>query len=108
MEPSSQPPLLRLTLDLSAHLELPNSAAGSESESYITTNGQSASLSLNKSPIWGLRSNFYYSQTFTDLLMWGVLSEERTGLSFTIAPGPRQHGCLCTFILCVGGGLATA
>jgi hypothetical protein len=23
-------------------------------------------------------------------LMWGVLSDERTGLSFTIAAGPRQ------------------
>jgi hypothetical protein len=26
------------------------------------------------------------------LLMWGALSDERTGLSFTIAAGPRQHG----------------
>jgi hypothetical protein len=33
------------------------------SEPYITTDGQSANLSWNKAPIWGLRPNFYYSQT---------------------------------------------
>jgi hypothetical protein len=31
----------------------------SESESYITTDGQSASLPWNKAPIWGLRPEFY-------------------------------------------------
>jgi hypothetical protein len=41
-----------------------------ESESY----GQSASLSWNKAPIWGLRSDFYYCQTVAGLLMWGTLS----------------------------------
>jgi hypothetical protein len=30
-------------------------------------------------------------QTVVGLLMWGALSVERTGLSFTIAPGPRQR-----------------
>jgi hypothetical protein len=30
----------------------------SESESYVKTDGQSASLSWNKAPIWGLRSDF--------------------------------------------------
>jgi hypothetical protein len=34
----------------------------SESESYITTDGQSVSLSFNKAPIWGLRSVFCYGQ----------------------------------------------
>jgi hypothetical protein len=34
-----------------------------ESESYVTTDGQSASLSWNKSPIWGLWPHIYYSQT---------------------------------------------
>jgi hypothetical protein len=47
---------------LTAHLELRNSTADSESESYITTDGQSASLSWNKAPIWGLRPDFYYCQ----------------------------------------------
>jgi hypothetical protein len=51
----------------------------SESESLVTTDGQSASLS------------FYYSQTIAGLLMWGALSDERTGLTFTIAAAARQR-----------------
>jgi hypothetical protein len=35
----------------------------SESESYVATDGPSASLSWNKAPIWGLRPDFHYSQT---------------------------------------------
>jgi hypothetical protein len=45
------------------------------------TNGQSASLSWYKAPIWGLRPDLYFCQTFADLLVWGALSDERTGLS---------------------------
>jgi hypothetical protein len=63
----------------------------SESESYVTTDGQSASLSWNKAPIWGLWPDFYYCQTVAGLLMWGALSDERTSPSFTIAAGPRQR-----------------
>jgi hypothetical protein len=59
--------------------------------SYVTTDGQSASLSWNKAPIWGLRPDFYYCQTIVGLLMWGAPSDERTGLSFTIAAGPSQR-----------------
>jgi hypothetical protein len=36
----------------------------SESESYITTDGQSASLSWIKASIWGLRPDFYLSDSF--------------------------------------------
>jgi hypothetical protein len=61
-------------------------------QSYVTTDGQSASLSWNIAPIWGLRPDFYYCQTVVGLLMWGALSDERTGLSFTVAAGPRQRG----------------
>jgi hypothetical protein len=46
---------------------------------------------LVSSPIWGSRPDFYYYQTFVGLLMWGDLSDERTGLSITIAAGPRQR-----------------
>jgi hypothetical protein len=46
----------------------------SESESYITTDGQSASLSWNKAPIWGLRPDFYHCRTVAGLLMCGALS----------------------------------
>jgi hypothetical protein len=35
--------------------------------------------------------DLYYRQTVTDLLMWGALSDEWTGLSFTIATDPRQR-----------------
>jgi hypothetical protein len=59
-------------------------------QSYIMTDGQSASLSWNKASIWGLRPGFYYCQTVAGLLIWGVLSYERTGLSFTIIAGLRQ------------------
>jgi hypothetical protein len=65
--------------------------AESESESYVTTDSQSASLFWNKAPIWGLRPDFYYHRTVAGLLMWGALSDERTGLSFTIAAGTSQR-----------------
>jgi hypothetical protein len=52
-----------------------------QSQSYVTTDGQSASLSWNKAPIWGLRRDLYYCQTVTGLLMWVTLSDERTGHS---------------------------
>jgi hypothetical protein len=62
-----------------------------ESESYITTDGQSASLSWNKVPIWGLRPDLNYCLTVAGLLIWGVLSDERMGLSFALTAGPRQR-----------------
>jgi hypothetical protein len=43
---------------------------------------QSASSSWNKAPIWGVRPDLYYCQTAAGLLIWGALSDERTGLSF--------------------------
>jgi hypothetical protein len=52
---------------------------------------QPASLSWNKAPIWGLRPDLYYCQTVAGLLMWDDLSDEKTGLSFTTAAGPRQR-----------------
>jgi hypothetical protein len=46
----------------------------SESESYIMTDSQSASLSWNKAPIWGLQPDFYYCQTFAgDLNGWLIM-----------------------------------
>jgi hypothetical protein len=61
------------------------------SQSYVTTDSQSASLSWNKAPLWGLRPDLYYCLTVAGLLFWGALSDERTGLSFTMAAGPRQR-----------------
>jgi hypothetical protein len=63
----------------------------SESEPYVTTDGQSTSLSWNIAPIWGVRPDFFCRRTVVGLLMWGALSDERTGLSFTIAAGSRQR-----------------
>jgi hypothetical protein len=48
-------------------------------------------VSRNKAPILGLQPEFYYCHVVAGLLMWGPLSDGRTGLSFTIAAGPRQH-----------------
>jgi hypothetical protein len=60
-------------------------------ECCVTTDSQSDRLSWNKAPIWGLRPDFYYCQTVAGLLMWSALSDERMGLSFTTAAGPRQR-----------------
>jgi hypothetical protein len=65
--------------------------SGSGSESYVTADGQSASLSWNKAHIRGLRPDLYYCMTVAGLLICGALSDERTGLSFTIATGLRQR-----------------
>jgi hypothetical protein len=63
---------------------MPSVNVQTQSQIYVTTDDQSASLSWNKAPIWGLQPDFYYCQTIASLLMWGALSDERTGLSFTI------------------------
>jgi hypothetical protein len=60
-------------------------------ESYVKTDGQSASLSCNKVDVWSLQPDFYCCQRVAGLLIWGALSDDRTGLSFTIAPGFRQR-----------------
>jgi hypothetical protein len=62
-----------------------------KSLSYVATDGQSASLSWNEAPIWGLRPDIYYSLTITVLFLWGPLSDERMALSFVNNTGPRQR-----------------
>jgi hypothetical protein len=66
-----------------------------ESESYVTTDGQSASLSWYKTPIRGLRPDFFFPfgirLTVTFFIPWDALSDERTGLSFLCAAGPCQR-----------------
>jgi hypothetical protein len=49
-------------------------------------------MSWNKSPIWGLRPDFCYCQTVAGLLMWGALSDERTGsvVYNCCCPSPSQ------------------
>jgi hypothetical protein len=87
-------PMLILSLKFALRLvsPSPNSQLNcSQSQSYVTTDGQSASLSWCQAPIWGLRPDFYYCQTVVGLLTWDALSDERTGLPFTIADGSRQR-----------------
>jgi hypothetical protein len=62
----------------------------SQSQSYVTTDGQPACLSWCQASIWGLRPDFYYCQTVAGLLMSGALSDERTSLPFIVVAGPRQ------------------
>jgi hypothetical protein len=76
---------------LTAHLERLNSTDYSESEFYVTTDGQSTSLSWNKASIWGLWPDFYYCQTVAGLLMWGAFSDERMGLSLLLTPHQRSY-----------------
>jgi hypothetical protein len=39
----------------------------------------------------GLKTRYFFCLTLTGLLMWRALSDERTGLSFVYATGPRQR-----------------
>jgi hypothetical protein len=92
---SSPPTTRRVTVEVldpaSTRVDFPVWRRGrihseSESESYVTTDGQSAILSWYKSPIRGLRPDFYFRTeyrirlTLTFLIPWGALSDERTGL----------------------------
>jgi hypothetical protein len=43
------------------------------------------------SPIWGSWPDIYYTLIITVLFLWGALCDERTGLSFLYAAGPRQR-----------------
>jgi hypothetical protein len=42
-------------------------------------------------PILGPRRDFCYYDTVGGLLRWGTVSDEKTGLLFTITAGPRQR-----------------
>jgi hypothetical protein len=62
-----------------------------KSQSYVVTYDQSASLSWCQAPSGAQDHIFYYCQTVAGWLMWGALSDERTGLPFAIAAVPRQR-----------------
>jgi hypothetical protein len=71
-------------------------------EFYVTTDGQPASLSWYKAPIWGLRPDLYYSyDNYGFLFLWGALSHERTGLTFIYAAGPCQRNLSLVRAPCV-------
>jgi hypothetical protein len=78
----------------------------SQGEIYVTTDSQSASLSWNKAPIWVLRPDLYYCRTVAGFLLWGALSDERTGLSFArvtavISQLSVSTICILHFIKCM-------
>jgi hypothetical protein len=55
-----------------------------KSQSHVTTEGKLASLFWCHAPIWDLRPEFYFRQTDAGLLMWGTLSDERTGVFYNV------------------------
>jgi hypothetical protein len=76
--------------------------AVSVSQSYITTDGQSASLSWNKAPIRGLRPDLCYCQTFRGLFMSSLyrLRTDNTENTIHVISNQRVHWradcCLAT------------
>jgi hypothetical protein len=48
---------------------------------------------------------FIYCQTVASLFMWDALSDERMGLSFTIAAGPQRHRHSRVREVTVGSGI---
>jgi hypothetical protein len=59
---SGFPNSLRPQLPASRFSQLQLSTDSTRSQSYLTTRGQSASLSWCQAPIWGPRPDFYYCQ----------------------------------------------
>jgi hypothetical protein len=68
-------------------------------QSYVTTDGQSASLPWNKAPICGPKARSFLLSDSSGLLEWGRFSDERTGLPFTVAAGPRQRNHFWVLVL---------
>jgi hypothetical protein len=76
---SSPPTTRRATVEVFEPLPHGLWLTQSRSQSYVTTDSQSASLSWCQAPIWDLRPDFF-CLTVASLLMWGAFSDERTGL----------------------------
>jgi hypothetical protein len=71
----------------------------SESEYYVTINGQSTSLYWNKASIWG--QIFITVRQLRVLLMRGALSDERTGLSLAQSFSGGSPVGLVTIFYCL-------
>jgi hypothetical protein len=63
----------------------------SESESHVTTDGRSASLSWNKAPIWGLRPELHYCQDSCGFVDLGY--RKRRLQQFFFAAGTSLPSC---------------
>jgi hypothetical protein len=62
-----------------------------QSQSDIATDGQSVSKSRCRASVRGSWPGIYYCLTVTVLLLWGALSDDRTGLSFVYAADTCQR-----------------
>jgi hypothetical protein len=62
-----------------------------QSQSYVTTDNESDSLSWCQNPIWDPGPDLCYCQRVAGLLIWAALSDERTVLSFIIDAGFNQR-----------------
>jgi hypothetical protein len=82
----SFPPLLK-----TANHSLLEWVNQSQSQSYVTTDRQSVGC-LGVKHSSGAQDQFFflYCQTVASLLLWGIISDERTVLTFTMAADPRQ------------------
>jgi hypothetical protein len=76
--------ILVLVLRLTEFWSATTDCNSSQSQSYVTTDVQSASLSWCQAPIWDWRPDIFFGLTVAGLLMWGALSDEMTSISFTI------------------------
>jgi hypothetical protein len=83
---------LQTTLSLQPTEEASQQLTSLKSKSKLCYNLQSVTQSvLVSSTDLEPKTNFYYCHTITGLLMWTAVSDERRGLSSTIAAGPCQH-----------------
>jgi hypothetical protein len=80
--PFSSPTTRRAMMEVLEPTSTRGSTTQVKVEVMLRPTVQSASPSWNKEPIWGLRPDLYYCQTVTGLLIWGAISDERTGRSF--------------------------
>jgi hypothetical protein len=65
--------------------------------SYVTTDGQSVSLSGNKAPTWSLRPDFYYCEAVAGLLMWGTDPTEKTASNSSSVGGCLSFAAVTSF-----------
>jgi hypothetical protein len=78
----------------SGQLEDPTCWEKLYSQSYITTDSLSVSPSRYQAPTWNPRPIFSIFDFFfllSGLLMWGALSDEKSGQYFSVFGGHRQR-----------------
>jgi hypothetical protein len=78
-----------LSLQLSSHSHL----LPYQVQSYVTTDGQPASLSWNKAPIWGLRSDLDYCLTVAGLSMFIAVETWLPSRCLAMGAWFRLHNC---------------